>query len=129
MTAWFTVVGDTPEAADAAQERVAGAWPDAPLENLETLGFILDTARDQVIDFAPNPEDLDEVPDPLPDYLVDAPQRYVFAQLEQAKNLWNAGRVTSAGDTGMDTYTFTPRPLDKTIRSIIRSVQGAPSVG
>ena len=52
----------------------------------------------------------------------------ILAQLRQAENLWNAGRVNSAGDVGVEGYTFTPRPLDKTIRQIIRPVDGKPHV-
>jgi len=53
----------------------------------------------------------------------------VFAQLGQAKTLYNAGSVNSAGEVGMDGFTFTPRPLDKVIRSIIRPTEGGFSVG
>jgi hypothetical protein len=37
--------------------------------------------------------------------------------------------VSSDGDTGMDSYTFTPRPLDKTIRAIIRPIGAVPNAG
>lgn len=123
MTTWYTVEGDTPEAATAAQERLLGAWADAPLEDLETCEMILDVARDQVIQYAPAPAILDE-DEPEP----DPPSRYVYAQLQQAKNLWNAGRVSSDGVIGDGSYTFTPRPLDKTIRGIIRPIDGKPDV-
>jgi hypothetical protein len=52
----------------------------------------------------------------------------VYAQLEQAKNLWNAGRAQQDGGVGSEGYSFTPRPLDKTIRSIIRPTSGVPRV-
>lgn len=79
--------------------------------------MILATAKEQVLAFAPA-------------LVVDAavPDRLVYAQLQQAKNLWNAGRVSSGGEVGMDQYSYTPRPLDKTIKSIIRPAHGGPRV-
>ena len=102
-------------------ERVIAAWPDAPTSNLEVCEMILTIAAEQVVAYAPA---LD------PDILyTDIPTNYVYAQLKQAENIWNAGRVSSAGDVGMDSYSFTPRPLDKTIRQILRPKRGVPNVG
>lgn len=58
------------------------------------------------------------------------PSRYAYAQLQQAINLWNAGRSSGDGNVGADgtQYTFTPRPLDKTIRTLIRPTSGTPDV-
>ena len=101
------------------QARLVAAWHDAPIENLETLGFLLSVARDQVLAFAPTaiaPQNWDTAP-------LD---RYVYAQLQQTINLWNAGRVAPTGDLGDGGFSFTPRPLDKTIRQIIRPVDGKP---
>lgn len=112
---WYTT---TPQ---EAVDRLLAAWPDAPIENLETLGFILSTARDQVLAAAPaavDPQNWDTAP-------LD---RYVYAQLRQAENLWNAGRVQSSGDLGDGQYVFTPRPLDKTIQQIIRPPDRKPHV-
>lgn len=108
MATWYTTDNET---------RLVDAWEDAPIENLEVLGFILTTARGQVIAYAPAPGDTD-------DYDLAPPDNLVLAQLQQSVNLWNAGRVTGSGDIGVDTYTFTPRPLDKTIRQIIRPYRG-----
>jgi len=123
MSTWYSVVDDE------AVERLVGAWDDAPTVNLETCGFILDIARDQAWTYAPESTDDDSgetVPVPIDDTV---PSRLVFAQLQHAKNLYNAGRVNSAGDTGMDGFVFTPRPLDKTIRGIIRPPRGVFDVG
>lgn len=68
------------------------------------------TKRDFV--FTPDPVQLDG--------------RYVLAQLQQTINLWNAGRVTQDGTLGDGGYVFTPRPLDKTIRGMIRPPIGRP---
>ncbi|WP_248242981.1 hypothetical protein [Microbacterium kunmingense] len=56
------------------------------------------------------------------------PSNYVYAQLQQARNLWNAGRADESGNVGTEGFSFTPRPLDKTIRSIIRPTSGVANV-
>lgn len=117
MATWYTVDGAT------AQTRLLAAWRDAPIENLEVCGFILDAARDQVIAYAPAPAVVPEgqpVPEP--------PSRYVYAQLQQAKNLLVAGSVSSGGGLGDGEFTYEPRPLDKAIKNLIRPVDGKPHV-
>lgn len=111
MADWYTATG--PE----ATERLLGAWPDAPVENEELCELILDTAREQVLAFAPALVEDAPVPD-----------RWVYAQLQQATNLWNAGRVSGSGEVGVEQYTYTPRPLDKTVKGIIRPAHGGPRV-
>lgn len=101
--------------------RAVAAWngDDAPEENLEVFAMILDTAKSQVLAYAPTPP-LDA------DWEAAPPPRFVLAQLQQAINLWNAGRATP--DVGADGWSFQPRPLDKTIRTIIRPIDGKPDV-
>lgn len=111
MATWFTT--DTSDEVD----RLRTAWEDAPIESMEVLGFILETAQEQVIAYAPVLADNAPIPN-----------RWVYAQLQQATNLWNAGRVTSSGEIGVETYSYTPRPLDKTIKGIIRPIDGKPDV-
>jgi hypothetical protein len=113
MTTWYTADADE-------QDRLLAAWKEAPVENLEVLGMLLDTAKDQVIAFAP--EDAVEASSG------DIPSNLVLAQLRQAQNLLAAGTVSSMGDIGDGAFTFTPRPMDKTIRQIIRPVDGKPHV-
>lgn len=121
MTSTWYGVEDTP-----AQQRLVAAWQDAPIENLELCGMLLDTAREQVIEYAPAPSI--SVVDGYITATTDAlPSRYVYAQLQQAKNLWNAGRVNGDGQIGGD-FTYVPRPLDKTIQSIIRPTNVRPRV-
>lgn len=110
MAEWYT-------AAPEQTERLLGAWPDAPIEDVETCGFLLETAQDQVLDYAPVLADGATIPN-----------RWVYAQLKQAENLWNAGRVSGSGDVGVEQFTYTPRPLDKTIKNIIRPQKGRPRV-
>lgn len=102
-----------------AQARVVAAWKDAPVTNVELLEMILDTAREQVLAYAT------ENDRSLPGLTL---ARLAYAQLQQAKNLWNAGRVDSAGDVGPEGFSFTPRPLDKTVQSLIRPRSGVPDV-
>ena len=113
-TTWYTADPD-----DAATvQRVRAAWKDAPIENLEVLSMILDVAKAQVLAYAP------ELPND------DAyPARYVLAQLMQARTLFQAGQVASAGTVGEGEYVYTPRPMDKTVRTIIRPEDGKPDVG
>jgi hypothetical protein len=112
-----------------ALDRLLIEWPDAPEERPETLAMLLDVARIAVIAYAIGIPDGDDDPalfldltlvDDEGEEITDIPSRLVYAQLKHAENLWNAGRVSSQGDMGMDSFTFTPRPLDKTIREMIR---------
>lgn len=142
-TPWFRATSP------AEQQRVAAAWKDAPLANLELLGMLLDTAREQVLEFAPEiPADTTvEVVDNGDGTLTlsgpgvtengdgtislgvtEPPTRYALAQLQQAKHLWNSGRVAANGETGADGFSFAPRPLDKDIQRIIRPIAGVASV-
>lgn len=111
MATWFTT------SPSEEVDRLRAAWEDAPVENMEVLGFILETAQEQVLAYAPALAEDEETPN-----------RWVYAQLQQATNLWNAGRVNSGGEIGVETYSYTPRPLDKTIKGIIRPIDGKPDV-
>lgn len=111
---WYTAEEGDPQA------RLTAAWEDAPIEDLEVLGMILSRAKAQVIAYAPalDPEDPD----------AEYPADYAYAQLQQAINLWNAGRSSTEGVVGGEGYSFVPRPLDKTIRGLIRPIDGTPDV-
>lgn len=109
-TVWYTV------RTTVGVERLKAVWPDAPYENLDYCDLILDTAREQVEAYAPAPG-----PEGYP-------RRMVYAQLQQAKNLHNAASGNSSGEIGGDGYSFSPRPLDKTIRTIIRPTEGVADV-
>lgn len=103
-------------------ERLQMLWFDAPVDQDELLGMVLDVAREQVIAFASEKEEDENFTWSNP------PRRFVYAQLQQAKNLWNAGSASPAGTEGPEGYTYVPRPLDKTIRGIIRPTSGAADV-
>lgn len=140
MTTWYSAA-DGP-----AQSRLSGAWSGAPIENEELCGFIVDTARLQVVEYAPEAttaeaalavvllqfglsDRLEEVLDLLDLDEDQPPFNLVYAQLQQAKNLWAAGRADENGEVGSEGYSFVPRPLDKTIRSIIRPTNAEVSGG
>ena len=110
MADWYTNSGT------GQTERLLGAWGEAPIENEEVCDFILDTAREQVETYARLPEG------------AAIPKRLVYAQLQQAKNLLTAGTVRSGGDFGEGEFQYQPRPLDKTIKGIIRPKHGGPRV-
>lgn len=202
MSTWFTPSDET---------RLLNAWRDAPVENQEVLGFILESARIQVLDYAPavtpivyepvtltwpNGWTLDLTRDgdlvtgvltssgsagssallllpvefrnlgatqimfydaakmralqldasrasalapatpagvvltaqwvaaPAPG--TGVPPNWVYAQLQQAKNLLLAGSVGRGGEYGEGEFSFEPRPLDKAIKNLIRPVDGKP---
>lgn len=149
MAAWFTF--DPQD--EASLERLLGdggtnegAWPEAPVNRPEVLTMLFEVAREQVIAYAPAPGTAEsavaavlerfglehKLVDVLAvlelDALTAPPQRYVYAQLQQAVTLWNAGRTAPDGTVGDGAFVFTPRPLDKTIRGIIRPMDGKPHV-
>lgn len=122
-------------------DRISGAWSDAPVENEELLGMLLDVARVQVLAFAEEGEPAEQVAlllenlgytaeqitavlTVLGETAPEPPARYVLAQLQQTKNLFLAGK----GTAGPDGFEFSPRPLDKDIQRIIRPRSGAVNV-
>lgn len=119
MTAWYSTT------TSEEVERLLEAWPDAPSEAPELCANVLGTARDQVIAFAPLTAFV--LVDGIPD-LTQPADRLVLAQIQQAQNLWNAGRAQQDGGVGTEGYSFIPRPLDKTIQQIIRPRGGVVNV-
>lgn len=105
---------------DTGQLRLQAAWPDAPTTNGDLCSQLLSVARQQVIEYAPALA-------PGEEYDEATLTRYAWAQLQQAKSLWNAGRVAPGTGVGGD-FQFVPRPLDTEIRAIIRPKRGVPNV-
>lgn len=130
MSTWYNVA--TPD----EQARLVAAWEEAPIENEELCSSLLEVARGQVTAYAPDPDGHGQVGSyggyiqaDAPIWDVDNPPvNYVYAQLQQAINLWNAGRSSQDGTVGAEGFSFTPRPLDKVIRNIIRPLDGRPHV-
>lgn len=102
-------------------------WRDAPADD-ETLQTLLNTAQQQVVAYAPITYDDTGAVVPIDPNAV--PVNYRQAQLMQARNMWNAGKVdpASAG-MGDDTFAIRPFPLDWMVKQIIRPKTGVPIVG
>lgn len=93
-------------------------WRDAPGFDA-WLYECLWVARNDVIAFAPK---LAEGQRP--------PLNYRRAQIMQARNLWNAGKVDpSSGGIGEDTFVLRPFPLDWTIKQTLRPKRAVPTAG
>ncbi|CAI9386085.1 hypothetical protein [Microbacterium sp. T2.11-28] len=139
---WYTA------APGPGQTRLLAAWPGADsLVNPELVGMLLDVAKEQVLAFAPALEPAAQVRTLLEDLGVeeasitavitlldfednpsDPPTRYAYAQLRQAQTLWAAGEADENGNIGTEGFSYVPRPLDKTIRGIIRPKSGTVDV-
>lgn len=73
-------------------------------------------ARDNVVAYAPKLKDGQR-----------PPLNYLRAQLMQARNLWNAGKVDpSNGSEGEDTFVMRPFPLDWMVKQILRPARAVP---
>lgn len=96
-------------------------WLDAESIHDETLAAILHVAMTQVNAYAPLA---------YPDASDDVPETFRYAQLQQAINLYNAGRVDANGGVGDGgDFVMRPHPLDWHIKAIIRPKVGRPRVG
>lgn len=137
MADWYSI------ATPFQEERLLEAWSDAPTETPQLCEYILATAKEQVISYAPSTAEGIEghwAEDPpgsgallwvpatgfpgVPIVGQNIPERLVLAQLQQAKSIWNAGR----GEVGPDGFSFMPRPLEKEIQQMIRPRRGVPNV-
>lgn len=123
MAEWYGV------ADEEAQQRVLGAWKDAPLDNLEVCSMILATAREQVLACAPEPpEDSLAVIDGVLTNTFVIPESYVYAQRLVAMKTWQSEQANAGGDVSAEGFTFTPYQRDRLIREIIRPKDGKPHV-
>lgn len=97
-------------------------WRDAPHDD-ELLQQYLDVAAQQVIAYGPAR---------IAETIADSgcvPLNYRMAQLMQARNLWNAAKTDPSGAQGADPgFTFTPFPLDWSVKAVIRPKTAAPVV-
>lgn len=93
-------------------------WRDAPVVD-SWLYEVLWTAKHDVLAYAP---ELAEGQRP--------PLNYRRAQLMQARNLWNAGKVDPAtGAAGEDTFILRPYPLDWTVKQVLRPKRAVKAIG
>lgn len=128
----------------AFDSRIEDAWPDARAIDPEVLEMLLDVSRGDVLAYAKAETSAEEVSQllnvlgypaatislvvaALGEVVPGTPARYVFAQLMQAKNLYNAGRIDAAS-VGPDGFSFVPRPLSKEIQKVIRPQSGVARV-
>jgi len=90
------------------------AWGDAPTVDA-VLSDLLDSARDQVIEFAPV-------------LAADAPipTNYRQGQLMQARALWQSTLANSSDQINGDGFTVTVYPMDRTIKNLLRPKRGVP---
>lgn len=101
-------------------------WVDAPGDpddDPDMLAELLEVARVQVEAYAP------ALPAPTEGEPVDVPANYRYAQLMQARNIWNASIVSPGGDLGEADFAITPHPLDWTVKQMIRPKRAIPVVG
>lgn len=112
MTAWHDLV--------TAREQ----WLEADELDDIVLETLLEVSKQQVIAYAPP-----ELPEPEEDEEQIIPVNYSYAQLQQAKNLYNAARVTPGGEYGEDTFVIRPHPLDWIVKQILRPRRAVPNVG
>jgi hypothetical protein len=92
-------------------------WPDAESIGDRSLYSILQTAKFDVIAYAP-PLELDQMP----------PENYSRAQLMHARDIWNSSTVDSSGQFGEGTFAVRPFPLDWMVKQILRPKRGLPVV-
>lgn len=126
-------VWHTPETARDQRD----LWPDVDQLEDETLALLLDSAREQVIAYAPAlPADTVEREELSGygyggyggDLPPTVPGRYVLAQLRHAKNSWDAARAGADGSIGGETFAISPRPLDWHVKNILRPARARPRV-
>lgn len=114
MPTWHT--------AESARDQWADA-PGTPADDPDVLEELLDVAREQVEAYAPN------LPPAAEGGPVSIPITYRYAQLMQARNIWNAALVSPGGEMGEGDFAITPHPLDWTVKQMIRPKRATPVVG
>lgn len=107
-------------------ESARDQWADAPGDpddEGDLLIELLDVARVQVEAYAPI------LTPPAEGEAVDVPTHYRYAQLMQARNIWNASIVSPGGELGETDFAITPHPLDWTVKQMLRPHRAKPVVG
>lgn len=100
-------------------DAVRALWRDAPTSDV-ALGMILSAAADACYEFLP-------AGDTAVTIAIDSAR---WAQLQQARNTWNASRANpSNGSIGAEDYALTVHPLDWSIKQLLRPRSPIPVVG
>jgi hypothetical protein len=103
-------------------ETARNEWVDAPLDDGQ-LVQLLEVAKQAVLAYAP------ALPTATmgwvdgyyqPTDTISIPDNYRYAQLQQARNIWNSAAATPAGDFDSGSYGLTTHPLDWQIKQILR---------
>jgi hypothetical protein len=89
-------------------------WVDAPYQD-EILSDLLAIAQEQCLAYAPGASGT-----------APTEPHYRVAQLMQARNIWNASKVSPSGDLGDGTYVISPKPLDWMIKQLLRPKRAVP---
>lgn len=101
-------------------ESCRAEWLDAPDDDV-VLEELLIAAQDAVLAYAPS--SLGLTPEST-----EVPARIARAQLAQARNTWNASRVSTQGDYGSENYAMAVFPLDWHVKALIRPRTAIPVV-
>jgi hypothetical protein len=110
----------------ADTETARKLWRDAPADDA-VLVLYLSAAREACLAFAPLPEDDDSTggygEDPYGGYGggSDIPDRYLLAQVMQARNSWNSGKASpSDGVFDGSGFGIGTAPLDWQVKQLLR---------
>jgi hypothetical protein len=92
-------------------------WSDGVQLSDVQLYNLLSISRDQVEAYAPDEE------------RAGVPRSFRQAQLLQARSLWNVSKSETGSAIGNDAgFVITIRPLDSTVRQLIRPISGIPVI-
>jgi hypothetical protein len=95
-------------------DAVPALWPDADLVEPEALETLLKVAHETCSEYAPAiPANEDGTPGPVPD-------RYVMAQILQARAVWAMQRQSPGETFNGDGFSVAVYPLDARIRAMLR---------
>lgn len=135
----------------ATRELARSIWADADLIDDDVLDFWLESVKPAIIAYAPavpavpgtdtdgdgtfSPGDLSGISDPDGDGVFDVvdpgdavPENWALAQIMQARNTFNAVKASPSGDFDGSSYGITARPLDWSVKQILRPRVGRPRV-
>lgn len=94
-------------------EEARAVWRDAPA-NDETLTLYLESAHSACLAFAPALPEPEEGEEPV------IPEAYKLAEIQQARNLFNATKASAGGDFDGSSYGIVARPLDWHVQQLLR---------
>jgi hypothetical protein len=114
-TEWEVQPYDGWASLDDAREQ----WADAVDMEDDELTQYLASAYEQCVEFAPA----------LAEGQTTIPQRYVQAQIMQARAIWRS--ITAGDDDGIgpEGFTVTVYPMDWTVKNLLRPKRAVPRVG